>query len=99
MRRLIIAVMLIAPALCHAEILADIWVTKYALTRGIQHEKAKLEAGGRVAFTSTSFYLARDFELSQEQAEVKAEMMRRKEIASLERKINKLQSMRFGEEK
>jgi len=99
MRKIIIALLLAMPAVSQAEIIADIWVTKYALTRGIQHEKAKIEAGGRVAFTSTNFYQAGEFELSQKQAEEKAEIMRRKELASLERKINKLQSMRFGEAK
>lgn len=77
------------------EIFADIWITKYALTRGIQHENAKLEAGGKVAFTSTAYYSSGEFELSEQQAVENAEVMRRKEIQSLTRRIDKLNSMKF----
>ena len=77
------------------EIFADIWITKYALTRGIQHENAKLEAGGKVAFTSTDYYKSGEFELSEEQAVAKAEVMRRKKIASLERKVKQLKQIKF----
>lgn len=81
------------------EIIADIWVTKYALTRGIQHEKAKLEAGGKVAFTETDYYRNGEFELSEGQAIAKAEVMRRKEIQSLQRRLDKLNELRFEGEK
>lgn len=81
------------------EIIADIWVTKYALTRGIQHEKAKLEAGGQVALTETSYYRNGEFEFSEGQAKAKAEVMRRKEIQSLQRRLDKLNELRFGESK
>lgn len=77
------------------EIVADIWVTKYALTRGIQHENAKLEAGGKIAFTPTAYYSSGEFELSEQQAVAKAEVMRRKEIQSLTRRIEKLNTMKF----
>lgn len=77
------------------EIFADIWVTKYALTRGIQHENAKLEAGGKIAFTPTAYYSSGEFEFSEQQALEKAEVMRRKEIQSLTRRIDKLNSMKF----
>lgn len=80
-----------------SEIIADIWVTKYSLTRGIQHEKAKLEAGGKVAFTETDYYRNGEFELSEKQAVAKAEVMRRKEIQSLQRRLNKLNELRFGD--
>lgn len=79
------------------EIIADIWVTKYSLTRGIQHEKAKLEAGGKVAFTETDYYRNGEFELSEMQAVAKAEVMRRKEIQSLQRRLDKLNELRFGD--
>lgn len=81
------------------EIIADIWVTKFALTRGIQHEKAKLEAGGKVAFTETDYYRNGEFELSEKQAVAKAEVMRRKEIQSLQRRLDKLNELRFGDSK
>lgn len=77
------------------EIIAEIWITKYALSRGIQHEKAKLEAGGKIAFTPTAYYSIGEFELSEQQAVAKAEMMRRKEIQSLTRRIDKLNTMKF----
>lgn len=80
------------------EIIADIWVTKYSLTRGIQHEKAKLEAGGKVAFTETDYYRNGEFELSEKQAVAKAEVMRRKEIQSLQRRLNKLNELRFRDD-
>lgn len=80
-----------------SEIIADIWVTKFALTRGIQHEKAKLEAGGKVAFTETDYYRNGEFELSEKQAVAKAEVMRRKEIQSLQRRLDKLNELRFGD--
>lgn len=82
-----------------SEIIADIWVTKFALTRGIQHEKAKLEAGGKVAFTETDYYRNGEFELSENQAVAKAEVMRRKEIQSLQRRLDKLNELRFGDAK
>lgn len=74
---------------------ADIWVTKYALTRGIQHEKAKLQAGGRVAFTSTNYYKNSEFEFTEQQAVDRAELMRRKEIASLQNKLERLNKLKF----
>lgn len=77
------------------EILADIWVTKYALTRGIQHEVAKLEVGGKVALTPTNYYREGEFELSEKMAIAKAEVMRRREIQALQRRIDKLSEMRF----
>jgi len=82
-----------------SEIIADIWVIKYSLTRGIQHEKAKLEAGGKVAFTETDYYRTGEFELSENQAVAKAEIMRRKEIQSLQRRLDKLNELRFGDSK
>lgn len=77
------------------EIFADIWVTKYALTRGIQHENAKIEVGGKVAFTPTAYYSSGEFEFSEQQAVARAEMMRRKEIEYLTRRIEKLNTMKF----
>lgn len=92
---LLVSTCMVARAEVPAEIIADIWVTKYALTRGIQHEKAKLEAGGKIAFTPTAYYSSSEFELSELQAVNKAEVMRRKEIQSLTRRIDKLNNMKF----
>lgn len=77
------------------EILADIWVTKYALTQGIQHEKAKLEVGGRVALTPDNYFRQGEFELTPENAVNKAEVMRRREINRLQRKIDELNNMKI----
>lgn len=78
-----------------ASIIADVWITKYALTKGIYKESVTLEAGGQVAVTDDRFYKFSEFALTPEEAAKKAELMRIKEIARLQAKIVELKGKNF----
>lgn len=74
-----------------------VWITKYALTSGIQEHEANC-AGGMVALTDTKFptyYHKPYWHESPSQAKAHAEEMRIRKIASLKRQITKLETFRF----
>lgn len=90
-----LTLMMMAAPWAHAEIMADIWVTKYALTRGIEHKQAVLEGNGALAIAGDTWYSRDEFQLDKQSAVERAEVMRRKEIESLKRRRGKLEAMRF----
>lgn len=78
-----------------------VWITKYALTKGIieaDAEKALSDTvvipRGRCILQSNWFCIG-DWHTSKKQAIAKAEEMRQKKIASLKKQIEKLEKMKF----
>ena len=85
-----------------------VWITKYALTQGIEEidlnqvkEFEMTDAGylcfrrnGKYLYT-TEIYSQKEWHRTKESAMQKAEEMRQKKIASLKKQIEKLEGMRF----
>ena len=76
-----------------------VWITKYALTKGIVETETETQNPVWTVFkNNTMLYtknIGKDFHTSKEEAKLKAEEMRQKKIASLKKQIDKLERMRF----
>ena len=83
-----------------------VWITKYALTDGIieaEHVPGVAEVGKEYAFfidannqLAAHFYIPyEELVFDKESAVQRAEKMRQKKIASLKKKIEKLEKVRF----
>lgn len=75
-----------------------VWVTKYALTRGIYQAEATTYSGGKyaqIAGNWSSFKLSTDAFKTEAEAKTNAEARRKKKIASLRKQIKKLQNLTF----
>lgn len=76
-----------------------VWVTKYALTKGVLEVDAKTVGHGMVGVKGeflTAYYSKRDWHASHEQAIARAKEMREAKLASLEKKIKKLEALDFS---
>ena len=78
-----------------------LWITKYALTKGISEIECEDFENGAVKETENpfpTFYHGEGSEWHQtkESAIKKAEEMRQKKIESLKKQIEKLEQMKFG---
>lgn len=92
MRTLVTAISLLVSASLHAE---TIWVTKYALTRGIQKfESAQLFADGNVAVVGDTYFRKGEYYLSEQDAKERAETLRKARIAALLRELERLQAIK-----
>ena len=78
-----------------------VWITKYALTRGIIEADGKLTSSDFVSILNqdlslpTHWFYKGEWFSDKESAIHKAEEMRQKKIASLKKQIEKLERMRF----
>lgn len=77
-----------------------VWITKYALTKGILEKECEDRGNGAVKEAENRFpiYYHREgdeWHRTKESAIKKAEEMRQKKIASLKKQIEKLEKMRF----
>lgn len=77
-----------------------IWITKYALTKGILEKEAEVDDSKRMARVVsglgwTEYYHRDDWHKTQEAAKAQAEVMRKKKIVSLAGQMAKLQALRF----
>ena len=83
-----------------------VWITKYALTRGIEEitsddvSRMFIEENGDLVMYGKSGmfpvrYNADNYSLDKQSAIQKAKEMRQNKIASLKKKIEKLEKMRF----
>lgn len=83
-------VALLVSASLHAE---TIWVTKYALTRGVQKfESATLIANGAVV--GDTYFRKGEYYLSEQDAKERAETLRKARIAALLRELERLQAIK-----
>ena len=79
-----------------------VWITKYALTKGIIEVDAKLTSSDSVSIVELNtdlnmhWFYKGDWYSDKESAIKKAEEMRQKKIASLKKQIEKLEQMKFG---
>lgn len=83
-----------------------VWITKYALTKGIEEINSNnvtimdVEDNGDLYIVRTKgslpeVYNKKDYVLNKESAIAKAEELRQKKIASLKKQIEKLEGMKF----
>ena len=78
-----------------------VWITKYALTRGIIEADGELTSSDSVSILNrdlslpTHWFYNGDWHSDKESAIQKAEEMRQEKIASLKNQIEKLEEMRF----
>ena len=78
----------------------NVWITKYAMTRGIKEIECEDCENGAVKEIENplpTFYHGegKEWHRTKESAIQKAEEMRQKKIASLKKQIEKLEGMRF----
>lgn len=74
------------------------WVTKYALTKGILEKEVLVCGKGHVKEDRDGFpiyYHGLEWQSTRESAIKRAEEMRKKKIASLKKKIENLEKMKF----
>ena len=75
-----------------------VYITKYALTSGIEEIEVELCSDSMVRDMAHSRYFhgdGKDWHRSLESAKTKAEEMRNKKIASLKKQIDKLERLEF----
>lgn len=90
MKLLVTAIALLVSASLHAE---TIWVTKYALTRGVQKfESAQMIANGAVV--GDTYFRKGEYYLSEQDAKERAETLRKARIAALLRELERLQAIK-----
>ena len=85
------------------ETLITVWVTKYALTSGIEkHEAEKTHTddmvcvrGNRSKGTYDQHFHGKDWHTSEKSAKERAEEMRVKKLKSLDKQIKKIKSLVF----
>ena len=77
-----------------------VWITKYALTKGIfVDDSARLTVTGNCEIRRRMFpeyFHGKEWHISAEAADARAEEMRQAKIASHRKAIAKLEKMRFG---
>lgn len=82
--------LLLVSASLHAE---TIWVTKYALTRGVQKfDNAQLFANGVIV--NDTYFRKGEYYLSEQDAKERAETLRKARIAALLRELERLQAIK-----
>lgn len=87
--KLLLTLLLVSASL-HAE---TIWVTKYALTRGIQKfENAQVFANGVIV--NDTYFRKGEYYLSEQDANERAETLRKARIAALLRELERLQAIK-----
>lgn len=70
--------------------MTEIYVTKYALSRGIQNVEVKIDPADTIIHHGYAYYRKGDWFLTAEEAIADAEARRVKKIASLEKQITAL---------
>ena len=74
-----------------------VWITKYALTQGIFEKECQYRGDGMIMDELNTCYHGegKDWHRTKESAVKRAEEMRQKKIQSLQKKIKKLEDMKF----
>jgi hypothetical protein len=76
-----------------------VWISKYALTRGVYEEEVHVQRDGEARDRGCRTYFAKgDWWETKEEALLKADAMRRAKIATLKNQVTKLEAMTFKEE-
>lgn len=96
MNRLIaLSLILIASPVIADDKVMDIWVTKYALTRGVEQHKARIFSDGKLAVVDNEYYRNSEFWYTASDANRQATKMKQQRIDSLIRELKRLQSKEF----
>lgn len=98
MRWMIIAFGLVYCLSVKAEIITTIWITKYALTRGIEKKEAEILKDGDMAKVGDDYYRGIDFQFNPSDAILRAREMQNQKLASLQRQEERIKSLNFTEE-
>lgn len=73
-----------------------LFITKYALTNGIEEVEGTLDRGCASTHDRfTRYFYGNDWHLTREKAITRAEQMRVSKIASLKKQITKLEGLKF----
>ena len=71
------------------------WITKYALSSGIQKVVGRTDGDGYLSYGEYGHASGNDWHGTEEAAVKRAEEMRLKKIASVKKQLGKLEKMRF----
>lgn len=94
MNKLKLAVFIMA-MLSTAASAETIWVTKYALTRGVQKfESAQLFADGQVAVVGDVYFRKGEYYLTEQEAKERADTLRKARVAALLRELDRLGALK-----
>jgi hypothetical protein len=77
-----------------------VWITKYALTKGILEKDADSSSVSKEMIKVrddkyTEYYHGQDWHLNKENAIIRAEKMRKGKLDSLKREIERIQNVKF----
>lgn len=72
-----------------------VWITKYALTRGLFQTEATDLGDEMIETENQTYFHKNEWAKSKDEAIIIAELKRRNKIASLKKQLNKLEKMRF----
>lgn len=95
LRKLILTLLLISSPVFADGNVMDVWVTKYALTRGVEQHKAKVFSNGKLAVVDNTYYRNSEFWYTAEDARDQANKMKQQRIDTLIRELKRLQSKEF----
>lgn len=82
--------------IAEAEISMKLWISKYALSKGIKECDMRVVGGWACSMSGAYYKLWRDAHETKEQAISAAEEMRIKKIESIKKQIAKLEKMTFS---
>ncbi|MCK9549193.1 hypothetical protein [Aquamicrobium sp.] len=71
-----------------------VWISKYALSAGIEHKVVE-DCGGDMVKDRWSYFHKGQWHHDRADAVAKAEKMRQRRISSLKKQISKLEAMKF----
>lgn len=95
LRRLVLTLLLTSSSVFADGNVMDVWVTKYALTRGVEQHKAKVFSNGKLAVVDNTYYRNSEFWYTAEDARDRANKMKQQRIDTLIRELKRLQSKEF----
>lgn len=96
----VFVLVLLSAKTAHAEpnqapIYTTVYITKYALTRGILIEEAEIRNDGKVAVAQSGVYRNSEFWLNMDAAIKRSLVLRNNREKALERQRDRLQALRF----
>lgn len=72
-----------------------VWITKYALTKGIYQEDAEICDEEMIRVKQVQYFHFGEWHMEKDKAIQKAEEMRIKKLQSLDKQIKKISAMKF----
>lgn len=94
-RKLILTLLLVSSPVFADGNTMNVWVTKYALTRGIEQHEARVFSDGKLAVVDNTYYRNSEFWYTAEDARNQANKMKQQRIDTLIRELKRLQTKEF----